>query len=145
MSKFYYIIPKDKTPLEKSNMISALWLGVRKVLASGKLERKRFSFLGKQGEAGVKQLPDMSFICPHDTIMENMKFLDEIINQNGYKDVVKIGLEFAAYDLYRPDHKKYELENSNPKGFLDTNQLIDYYFKLRNDRPSNQNIIIFFK
>jgi hypothetical protein len=43
---------------------------------------------------------------------------------------VKIGLEIQAYELYKPDLKKYELENPNPKGFLDTNQLVMQLMKV---------------
>lgn len=38
-----------------------------------------------------------------------------------------------ADNFYVPDQKKYELEN--PKALLDTDQLIDYYFKLSTDKP----------
>lgn len=38
-----------------------------------------------------------------------------------------------ADNFYNPDQKKYELEN--PKALLDTDQLVEYYFKLCNDRP----------
>lgn len=62
--------------------------------------------------------------------------LDEVINQNGAKDQVKIGIEWAADNFYQAAATKYELENPNPKNFLDTNQLIDFYLKLCTDRPS---------
>jgi enolase len=65
-----------------------------------------------------------------------MKALDDAINQCGLKDIVKVGLEFSANDLYKPDVKKYEMENPNPKNFLDLNQLVDFYFKLCTDKPS---------
>ena len=78
------------------------------------------------GEGGVKQLTDGSFICPFDTINDNLKMLDEVINQNGVKDIVKIGIEWAAENFYQPTAGKYELENPNPKNFLDTNQLVNF-------------------
>jgi len=80
--------------------------------------------LGKLGEGGVKQLTDGSFICPFDTINDNLKMLDEVINQNGVKDIVKIGIEWAAENLFQATAGKYELENPNPKNFLDANQLV---------------------
>jgi enolase len=90
---------------------------------------------------------DCSFISPYDTINDNLKMLEDAINQCGLKDVIKIGLEFNANDLYKPDLKKYEMENPNPKNFLDLNQLVnlfriinifkvDFYFKLCTDKPS---------
>jgi enolase len=71
VARFYYIIPKDKAASDKLQICQTLAASVRKTLASG-----------KQGEAGVKQLPDCSFICPGDTINDNMKVLDEAINSN---------------------------------------------------------------
>jgi len=124
-ARFYYIIPQDKTGVEKTVIARNLSFGVRKTIASGKL-----------GENGVKQLSDGSFICPFDTINDNLKMLDEVINQNGLKDSVKIGIEWAADNLFQPTAGKYELENPNPKNFLDVNQLADYYAKLCTDRPS---------
>jgi len=70
-------------------------------------------------------LSDGSFICPFDTIADNLKMLDEVINQNGAKDQVKIGIEWAADNFYQAAATKYELENPNPKNFLDTNQLVN--------------------
>lgn len=50
--------------------------------------------------------------------------LDEVINQNALKDTVKIGIEWAADNLFQAAAGKYELENPNPKNFLDINQLV---------------------
>lgn len=86
----------------------------------------------------MKQLSDGSFICPFDTINDNLKMLDEVINQNALKDTIKIGIEWAADNLFQAAAGKYELENPNPKNFLDINQLADYYVKLCNDRPSKR-------
>jgi hypothetical protein len=87
--------------------------GIKKALSSGKL-----------GEAGAKMLVDGSFICPSDNLNDNLKMLDEVINTNGLKDQIKIGLEFQGYEMYRPDAKKYEYENPNPKNFLDSQQMV---------------------
>ncbi len=55
--------------------------------------------------------------------------LDEVINQNGMKDVVKIGIQWAAENLFQASVGKYELENPNPKNFLDVNQLVSFSLK----------------
>jgi len=52
--------------------------------------------------------------------------LDEVINQNALKDTVKIGIEWAADNLFQAAAGKYELENPNPKNFLDINQLVPW-------------------
>ena len=57
--------------------------------------------------------------------------LDDVINQNGVKDVVKIGIEWAADNLFQPSQNKYELENPNPKNFLDTAQLVNTLVVMR--------------
>lgn len=104
-------------------------MGVRKVIASGiVLTLMKLNFTGKLGENGVKQLTDGSFICPYDTINDNLKMLDEVIAQNGMKDVVKIGIEWAAENFYQAAQTKYELENPNPKNWLDANQLVPFLY-----------------
>ena len=76
----------------------------------------------------MKILNDNSFICPFDTILDNIKLLDDAIVQNNLKDIVKIGLGWAADNFYFADQKRYELENPNPKNYLDADQLVIIYF-----------------
>lgn len=73
-----------------------------------------------------------------DTIMDNLKLVEEAINKSNYKDNVGVGISFMADSLYNPDQKKYELEN--PKQLLDVDQMIDYYIKLATDKPVVQYI-----
>lgn len=47
-----------------------------------------------------------------------------------------IGLSWAADTLFSPDTKKYELEN--PKTPFDNDQMIDYLFKMLQEKPSIQ-------
>jgi enolase len=54
--------------------------------------------------------PDGTFICPVDTIMDNLKIVEDAINATvGAKDHLKIGLSWQADTLFAPDTKKYEL------------------------------------
>ena len=64
---------------------------------------------GKGGEAALKVSPDGTFLCPVDTILDNLKIVEEAINGAGAKDVVSIGLSWAADTLFSPETKKYEL------------------------------------
>lgn len=88
---------------------------------------------GKGGEAALKVSPDGTFLCPVDTIMDNLKIVEEAINSAGAKDVVTIGLSWAADTLFSPETKKYELQN--PKTPFDNDQMIDYLIKLLQDKP----------
>jgi enolase len=84
---------------------------VKKIIASG-----------KQGEAALKPYFDGSYICPADTIADNLKILEDAINQNQLKDIVSIGISWQADNLYIADKKVYELEN--PKQLLTDDQLV---------------------
>jgi len=65
---------------------------------------------GKGGEAALKLSPDGTYVCPLDTIMDNLKIVEDAINvAPGGKDHLKIGLSWQADTLYSPDTKKYEL------------------------------------
>ena len=94
---------------------------------------KKVIISGKGGEAALKLSPDGTFICPLDTIMDNLKIIEDAIVASGAKDHFKIGISWQADTLYSPDTKKYELEN--PKVPFDNDQMIDYMIKLLNDKP----------
>jgi enolase len=47
-----------------------------------------------------------------------------------------VGLSWAADSLFLPDTKKYELEN--PKTPFDNDQMIDYLFKMLQEKPAIQ-------
>lgn len=49
------------------------------------------------------------------------------------KESISVGLVWLSETFYMPDDKKYDLDN--PKKLLDADQMIDYYFKLCNDKP----------
>ena len=72
----------------------------------------------------LKFYQDGSFICHVDTILDNMKLMEEAINSSGFKEDVKIGLVIQADNFYIPEQKKYELEN--PKKPEDTDQMVFY-------------------
>lgn len=65
---------------------------------------------------------DGSFICPFDSIIDNLKIIEEAINSSGFKEDVKIGLCVQADNFYLLDQKKYELEN--PKKPEDIDQIV---------------------
>ena len=64
---------------------------------------------GKGGEAALKFSPDGTFVCPADTIMDNLKIVEDAINSSNAKDHCSIGLSWQADTLFSQDTKKYEL------------------------------------
>jgi enolase len=68
-----------------------------------------------------------------DTILDNLKIVEDAINACNAKDMFGIGLSWAADTLYASDTKKYESEN--PKTPFDNDQMIDYLVKLCTDKP----------
>lgn len=65
-----------------------------------------------------------------DSVADNLKMVEEAIAT--VKEKVSIGIVWQADLFYNPDKKNYELDN--PKQPFDTDQLIEYYFKLCNDK-----------
>lgn len=53
--------------------------------------------------------PDGTFICPLDTIADNLKIVEDAIVSNGAKESLGIGLSWQADSLFSADTKKYEL------------------------------------
>lgn len=49
---------------------------------------------GKLGEAALKYAADGTFVCPADTILDNMKILEEAILNSPFKDRCGLGLSF---------------------------------------------------
>lgn len=65
---------------------------------------------GKAGQAALKISPDGTFICPLDTINDNLKIVEDAINNTAEaKQIFNIGLSWAADTLFSQDTKKYEL------------------------------------
>jgi enolase len=91
----YSIVGKNN--LKDPYLAQAILGSVRKSIVSG-----------KGGEAALKFAPDGTFICPVDSIMDNLKIVDEAINSNNGKEWFGVGLSWAADTLYNPDTKKYE-------------------------------------
>lgn len=79
-------------------MAQNILLAVRKTIVSG-----------KGGEAALKYSGDGTFVCPVDTILDNLKIVEDAINGCNAKDMFGVGLSWAADTLYSPDTKKYEL------------------------------------
>jgi hypothetical protein len=67
----YYLVCKNV--VDPSLLQSALQ-GVRKAIVSG-----------KGGEAALKYSPDGTFVCPLDTIADNLKIMEEAITSSGGK------------------------------------------------------------
>lgn len=116
--KFLLIGERVSDPYQISLIVQA----IRKTITSG-----------KGGEAALKLHSDGTFICPADTIADNLKIVEDAIVSTNNKDKFSVGISWMADNFYVPEQKKYELEN--PKALLDTDQLIDYYFKLATDKP----------
>lgn len=53
-----------------------------------------------------------------------MKLLEDTIKAQNLQDVVKVGLYMNGDDLYHDDVGKYEIENPQPKSWLDENQVV---------------------
>ena len=96
-------------------MMQQLTTSVKKQICSDK----------KLGESALKVHTDGSFICPSDSIADNLKIMEEAITSNNLKDKVGIGLVFQADLFYIPDQKKYE--SDNPKAPYDTDQLVCFF------------------
>ena len=105
------IINSGFDPIETVAIIQSVVDEIKKKICSG-----------KQGEAAMKFYQDGSLICPADTILDNLKIIEEAINNSGFKENVKIGLSMQADLFYNPELKKYELDN--PKQLLDIDQLV---------------------
>jgi len=104
-------LDNEKTAAEKVQIVQKIVNNVRKAIVSS-----------KGGEAALKFHQDGSFICHLDTIIDNMKVLEEAINSSGFKEDVKIGLVIQADNFYIPEQKKYELEN--PKKPEDSDSMV---------------------
>jgi hypothetical protein len=59
--------------------------------------------------------------------------VEDAVAAAGAKELLGLGISWQADLFYNADKKNYELDN--PKQLLDTDQLIDYYFKLTTERP----------
>jgi len=116
--KFLLVAEKISDPYQISVIVQA----VRKTIVSG-----------KGGEAALKLHTDGTFICPADTIADNLKIIDDAIVSTNNKDQFSVGISWMADNFYISEQKKYEMENA--KALLDTDQLIQYYFKLSADKP----------
>jgi enolase len=62
----YFLISSTKEGL---SLISTVINNIKKTITSG-----------KGGEAALKYSPDGTFICPLDTIMDNLKIVEDAIN-----------------------------------------------------------------
>jgi len=89
----YYIVAKN---VVDPSLLQLALQGVRKAIVSG-----------KGGEAALKLSPDGTFVCPLDTIADNLKIVEEAIAGCGGKEHLGVGLSWAADTLFTPETKKY--------------------------------------
>ena len=68
---------------------------------------------------------DGTFACPSDLSGENIKLVDDAINQSGNKGKVFLGIQWGADDFWSDDKDGYEFDNA--KKALTEEQLIDHY------------------
>lgn len=61
---------------------------------------KKILSAGKGGEAAIKLDACGSFVTPSDTISDNIKLMEEILNQSNLKDQVKVGIKFIGDTMY---------------------------------------------
>jgi enolase len=84
----YYIVAKN---VADPTLLQTVLQAVRKTIVGG-----------KGGEAALKYSPDGTFICPLDTIADNLKIVEDAIVSSGAKDHIGIGLSWMADTLYTP-------------------------------------------
>lgn len=89
----YYIIAKN---VADPNILQNVLGAIRKMIVSG-----------KGGESSLKWSPDGTYVCPLDTIVDNLKIVEDAITSCGAKDSLSIGLSWAADTLFNFDIKKY--------------------------------------
>ena len=90
--KYYLVANKVTDP----GLLQTVLQTVRKSIVSG-----------KGGEAALKYSPDCTFICPADTILDNLKIVEDAIVSNGGKESLGIGISWQADTLFAADTKKY--------------------------------------
>lgn len=91
----YYLVARKVT---EPGLLQTVLQAVRKTIVSG-----------KGGEAALKYSPDGTFVCPVDTINDNLKIVEDAIIGNGGKESLGIGISWQADTLFLADTKKYEL------------------------------------
>lgn len=91
----YYIVARTVTD---PTLLQTALQAVRKAIVGG-----------KGGEAALKYSPDATFVCPLDTIMDNLKIVEDAIISSGAKELLGIGISWQADSLFTPETRKYEL------------------------------------
>lgn len=56
--------------------------------------RRKTIVSGKGGEAALKFYADGTFICPADTIVDNLKIVEDAINSTPFKDRCGLGISW---------------------------------------------------
>lgn len=78
----YYLLQEN---VEDVSLLINISAAIRKAITSG-----------KGGEAALKLHTDGTFICPLDTIADNLKLVEDAINSSGGKDKVTVGICWQA-------------------------------------------------
>ena len=89
----YYIMAKQ---VSDPSLLQSALQAVRKAIVGG-----------KGGEAALKLSADGTFMCPLDTINDNLKIVEDAISAANAKEHLSIGLSWAADSLFNADTKKY--------------------------------------
>lgn len=96
---------------------------------------RRLIVSGKGGEAALK-IYGCGFIPNSDLINDCIKLLEDTVHQSGFVigDDYMIAIDCNADDYHNRETNKYEMEGQkNPP---DANQLMEFYLKMLNDKPS---------
>ena len=91
----YYILSKN---VQDPYLAQIILQNIRKLIVGG-----------KGGESALKISGDGTFVCPLDTIVDNLKIVEDAIISSNAKDHFSIGLSWMADTLFSPETKKYEL------------------------------------
>ena len=92
----------------------------------------------KYGTSNISVGDEGGFAPSINSEKETLELLVKAINESGYEDKVKIGLDVAASEFWREDLQKYDLSFKWENGkthHLTTEELIDQYKNLVDNYP----------
>ena len=107
------MIPGSTPASEKQAMVKALVDDVKAQICSG-----------KAGAAALQYFRDGTFLCPTDSIQDNLKMLDTAITNLEYTEKASIGMCVNANELWDEEQEGYFLHN--PKKPTDEETLVSF-------------------